>query len=140
MNGALDEQTLGWQADFAGKFVPALAFFYHHNHDMHIFFPQSGSLSRISEMADVLSPIVSVEPNLHRNFDLDENLGRCFARRSEVTTAFLHRVFVKLSEQSRVNATSLEKASERASERASALLKMVGACFLTALLLAALPQ
>jgi len=99
INGGENWPRLGWKVDFVGKFVPALAFFYLQGEDIHLFFPQSNDLRRINELADILKGIVQFEPNLFRNFDFDRKLGGYFSRRSEVTVAFLHRVFVELTNQ-----------------------------------------
>ncbi len=95
INGAADWPRMGWKIDLVGKFVPAVAFFYHQGDDLHVFFPESSDLRRIDELADRLASMVQVEPNLFRNFDL--LLGSYLQRRSEVALAFLHRVFVELS-------------------------------------------
>jgi hypothetical protein len=94
---------LSWKADLVGKFVPALAFFYLQNDDLHLFFPQSNDLCRIDKTADVLSRLVELEPNLFRNFNFafSTKLGTTFSRRSEVATAFLHRVCVAVTDQKR---------------------------------------
>src|SRR5206468_1491824 len=59
---------------------------------------------RIDQMSTFLQSVVWCEPNLFRNFEL--HLGGYFAGRSEVTLAFLHRVFEKLSEGSKAGATA----------------------------------
>ena len=102
VNGASNWPRLSWKADFVGKFVPALAFFYLQNDDLHLFFPQSNDLCRIDAMANSLASMVDLEPNLFRNFNFAPKLGGFFSRRSEVAMAFLHRVAVELSNQERV--------------------------------------
>jgi hypothetical protein len=99
MSNTKENIRIGWQIDFVGKFVPVLAFFYRHGDDLHLFFPQSHDLRRVNQMATILQHMVALEPNLFRNFDL--HLGGYFERRSEVTVAFLHRVFERLSEQAK---------------------------------------
>ena len=102
VNGTHENLRIGWQLDFVGKFVPAITFFCLQGDDMHLFFPESPSLLRINELADLLGPIVDLEPNLFRNFEF--HLGGYFQRRSEVALAFLHRVFEKLSERTKARA------------------------------------
>jgi hypothetical protein len=102
VNGASNWPRLSWKADFVGKFVPALAFFYLQNDNLHLFFPQSNDLRRVDEMANSLASMVDLEPNLFRNFNFAPKLGGYFSRRSEVAIAFLHRVAVELSNQERV--------------------------------------
>ena len=86
VNGASNWPRLSWKADFVGKFVPALAFFYHQDDDLHLFFPQSNDLRRVNEMADSLARMVDLEPNLFRNFNFafSPKLRMTFSRRSEV--------------------------------------------------------
>ncbi|MHC5544779.1 hypothetical protein ACYOEI_41630, partial [Singulisphaera rosea] len=97
VSGSANWPRLGWKADFVGKFVPALSFFYVQGDDIHLFFPNANDLRRIDKMADSLAPMVNLDPNLFRNFDF-QGVGGYFSKRSEVALAFLHRVFVKLSE------------------------------------------
>ena len=94
INGNANWPRLGWRADFVGKFVPAVAFFYLQGDDLHLFFPESADLRRVDVMADALARMVDLEPNLFRNFNLE--LGGYFQGRSEVALGFLHRVFVEL--------------------------------------------
>jgi hypothetical protein len=110
MSGTHENLRIGWQLDFVGKFVPAIAFFCLQGDDLHLFFPESPSLVRVNEMADLLGPIVELEPNLFRNFEF--HLGGYFQRRSEVAAAFLHRVFEKLSEQLKSRAIQAAEATE----------------------------
>jgi hypothetical protein len=112
VNGTTSWPRLGWKADFVGKFVPALAFFYRQGDDIHLFLPQSNSLSRVNETADALMPIVDLEANLFRNFDFEKKLGGYFSGRSEVVIAFLHRVFVKLTDQRAIQALRDRDAQE----------------------------
>jgi hypothetical protein len=100
INNTNENLRIGWQLDFVGKFVPAVAFFYQQGDDLHLFFPEAHDLRRLDYITTVLQPMVSLEPNLFRNFDL--HLGGYFQGRSEVALAFLHRVFEKLSEQIKV--------------------------------------
>ncbi len=109
VNGNTDWPRIGWRADFVGKFVPALSFFYLQDDDIHVFFPESSSLKRVDEFADMLQRMVNVEPNLFRNFDF--NIGGYVRGRSEVALAFLHAVFVKLSEAERVERAKAEEAA-----------------------------
>jgi hypothetical protein len=95
VNETQENLRIGWQLDFLGKFVPAVAFFYLQGDDLHIFFAASHTLTRIAYMAEQLRHMVVLEPNLFRNFDL--HLGGYYQGRSEVALAFLHRVFVELS-------------------------------------------
>ncbi len=106
VNGATNWPRLGWKADFVGKFVPAVAFFYLQGDDLHLFFPQSNDLRRVDEIASALRPMMNLEANLFRNIDFAPKLGGYFQKRSEVTFAFLHRVFVELSLQSRAVSAS----------------------------------
>jgi len=99
INGGENWPRLGWKVDLVGKFVPALAFFYRQGDDLQLFFPQSNDLRRIDALADVLKRMVDLEPNLFRNFNFESKLGGYFSRRSEVAVAFLHRVFVTLTDQ-----------------------------------------
>ncbi len=77
---------------------------------MHLFFPESHDLKRVNEMVTTLQHMVALEPNLFRNFDL--RLGGYFERRSEVALAFLHRVFERLSEQPKREATASTDTTE----------------------------
>lgn len=113
VNGASNWPRLSWKADFVGKFVPALAFFYLQNDDLHLFFPQSNDLRRVNEMADSLARMVDLEPNLFRNFNFASKLGGYFSGRSEVTLAFLHRVAVELSNEDRVEQVRRHEAGAR---------------------------
>jgi hypothetical protein len=108
INGAADWPRMGWKIDLVGKFVPATAFFYQQGEDIHIFFPDSNDLRRIDELAGRLAPMMQLEPNLFRNFDLP--LGSYLQRRSEVALAFLHRVFVELSKEKAVERARLDEA------------------------------
>src|SRR5271157_2636244 len=95
INGASEWPRMGWQIDFLGKFVPAVAFFYQQGDSLHVFFPESNDLRRVDDLADRLASMVDADPNLFRNFNL--LLGTHVQRRSEVALAFLHRVFVELT-------------------------------------------
>src|SRR5207249_1499866 len=97
VSGMDENLRIGWQTDFVGKLVPAVAFFFQQNEDLHLFFPEANTLQRVNEMADTLAGMLSLEPNLFRNFELE--LGGYFQGRSEIALAFLHRVFVKVSQQ-----------------------------------------
>ena len=108
---------LGWKTDFAGKFVPALAFFYRQGDDLHLFFPQSNDLRRVNASAETLAGMVQLEPNLFRNFDFAPGLGGYFTKRSEVALAFLHRVFVKLTDQQRAERARQEEARPADAEK-----------------------
>ena len=115
VNGAADWPKMGWKIDFVGKFVPAVAFFYHQGDDLHIFFPESSNLKRIDELADQLLGMKQVDPNLFRNFDLV--LGTYLQGRSEVALAFLHRVFTELSKAKEAESHArLEQQAEANSE------------------------
>ncbi len=109
-NQGREKLRIGWQFDFVGKFVPALAFFSQERDDLHLFFPEALSLRRLNEMADKLQHMVARNPNLFRNFD--QHLGGHFRRRSEVTLAFLHRVFEELSKESKARLAEAATAEE----------------------------
>jgi hypothetical protein len=90
------EARIGWEIDFAGKFTPAVSFFYQQGDDMFIFFPESPDLRRVADMTTVLNRITAErDENFYRNFNL--LLGGYFGGRSEVTLGFLHRIFVELT-------------------------------------------
>jgi hypothetical protein len=116
INGGENWPRLSWKVDFVGKFVPALAFFYRQGDDLQLFFPQSNDLRRINALATVLKQMVDLEPNLFRNFNFDPKLGGYFSRRSEVTVAFLHRVFVTLTNQQAAARADRQVARREASE------------------------
>src|SRR4029079_16814965 len=99
VNGAMNWPRLSWKIDLVGKFVPAVTFFYLQADDLHLFLPQSNDLRRIDRVAESLMRMVDLEPNLFRNFNFADKLGGYFSRWSEVLTAFLHRVFVVLTDQ-----------------------------------------
>src|SRR5262249_19754232 len=101
VNGTTENLRIGWQLDFVGKFVPAVAFFYQQGDALHLFFPQAISLLRLDSMVTRLQSMVAVEANLVRKCEL--RLGGYFEGRSEVALAFLHRVFEKLSEQAQMS-------------------------------------
>jgi hypothetical protein len=109
-----EDLHIGWQLDYVGKFVPAVAFFCQQSDDLHIFFPESHDLCRIDQMATVLQRMCSLEPNLFRNFEL--HLGGYFERRSEVTLTFLHRVFEELSQQAQARGVAPVAAAEEAAD------------------------
>jgi hypothetical protein len=94
-NSASDRPKIGWQTDFVGKFVPAVAFFSLQGEQLDIFLPESSDLRRIDETATRLQGMLQVDANLLRNFDF--HLKGVFERTSELTLAFLHRVFRCLS-------------------------------------------
>ena len=114
VNGTSESLRIGWQIDFVGKFAPAVAFFYLQGDDLHVFIPEAISLCRLDEMATRLQSMKDLEPNLYRNFKL--HLGGYFQGRSEVAMAFLHSVFVKLSEEIRVGRAENETPSEEEDE------------------------
>jgi hypothetical protein len=103
VNGTANWPRLGWKVDLIGKFVPVVTFFYLQGDDLHLFLPQSNDLRRINQVAESLLRMVYLEPNLFRNFNFADKLGGYFSRRSEVVTAFLHRVFVELTSQKQAN-------------------------------------
>ena len=107
---------LSWETDFAGKFVPALCFFYAQDEDLYLFLPESSDLRRVAEVATTLQFVCDVEPHFFHNFKL--NLGGYFSGRSETTFAFLHRLFQQLSSHRRSEAAS-NAASDVAGDIAS---------------------
>jgi len=116
INGSENWPRLSWKVDFVGKFVPALAFFYRQGDDLQLFFPQSNDLRRINALAVVLKQMVDLEPNLFRNYNFDPKLGGYFSRRSEVAVAFLHRVFVTLTNQEAAARADRREAKRDATE------------------------
>jgi hypothetical protein len=118
INGGADWPRLGWKADFVGKFVPAVTFFYLQSDELHLFFPESNDLRRIDRLADVLAArMYRLDPNLFRNFDFVAKLGGYLARRSEVALAFLHRVFVALTDQEAAERARREEAKLASAEK-----------------------
>ena len=107
VNGNANWPRLGWKADFVGKFVPVIAFFYRQGDDLHLFLPESTSLRRVDEAANALAPMVQLDRNLYRNFEFQlgpSKLAFLFRGRSEVALGFLHRLFVQLSQSKRAEA------------------------------------
>jgi hypothetical protein len=102
ISGNTNWPRLGWKADFVGKFVPAVAFYYQQDDDLHVFFPESSDLQRTNALVETLSSMIQLDPNLYRNFDLmlgGSKLAFLFRGRSEVALAFLHRALVELSKE-----------------------------------------
>ena len=105
IDGNSNWPRLGWKADFVGKFVPAVAFYYQQGDDLHVFFPESSDLKRTNALVETLSSMIQLDPNLYRNFDLafgNRKLAFMFRGRSEVALAFLHRALVELSREDNV--------------------------------------
>ena len=94
VSGGQKAEKVCWKCDFIGKFVPLNGFYVMSNDSIHMYFPYSSSLEKMSEVYNDLEPMHSLDPNLFKNFE--NLLGGYFSRPFEQLFIFNYTLYQRV--------------------------------------------
>ena len=101
VSGGQSAEKVCWKCDFIGKFVPFNGFYVMSSDSIHMYFPYSSSLEKMSKVYRDLEPMHILDPDLYMNFE--NLLGSYFSRFFEQLFTFNYTLYRRVLARESIN-------------------------------------